>query len=217
MTRPPSDDELAELALGTLPAAHRAAIARDIAPDELAAAEADAAEALSSLAVALTPVAPSPGLRDRLMASARGPARFAPFIDRLARLVDLTGERVQALLASLASPGTWLPTPGPNVHLVHFDGGPAVAAADAGFVRVAAGTVFPDHRHVGDETVLVLQGSYSDSDGSHVRAGEIVTRPTDSRHWFTAGPDEDLIYAVVVYGGIEIDGIPPELLRPPAR
>lgn len=217
MTRPPSDDELAELALGTLPAAHRAAIARDLGADALAAAEADAAEALSSLAVALMPVAPSPGLRDRLMASARGPARFAPFIDRLARMVDLTGERVQALLASLSQPGTWQPTPGPNVHLVHFDGGPAVAAADAGFVRVAAGTMFPDHRHVGDETVLVLQGSYSDSDGAVVRAGELAHKPTDTRHWFTAGPGEDLVYAVVVYGGIEIDGIPPELLRPPGR
>jgi len=207
------DDELAELALGTLPANHRAALARDLGPDELAAAEAEAAETLSSLAVALPPAPLPPGLRDRLLASARGPARFAPFIDRLARMVDLAGDRVQTLLASLADPATWQPTPGPNIHLVHFDGGPACAAADAGFVRVAAGTMFPPHRHVGAETVLVLQGSYRDSGGDDVRAGDTVTMPQDSRHHFTAGPDADLIYAVVVFGGIEIDGVPRDAWR----
>lgn len=214
MTQGPiHDDELAELALGTLPAAHRAALARDLGPDALAVAETEAAEVLSSLALALPPARLPPGLRDRLLASARGPARFAPFIDRLTRMVDLAGERVQALLASLAHPATWQPTPGPNVHLVHFDGGPACAAADAGFVRVAAGTVFPPHRHLGEETVLVLQGSYSDSGGAVVRAGDTVKMPQDSRHHFTAGPDEDLIYAVVVFGGIEIDGIPRDAWR----
>lgn len=211
MTRPVHDDELAELALGTLPPALAAAVARDALAAEVTAAH----EALASLAVALPPVAPSPGLRDRLMASARGPARFAPFVDRLARLADLALERAQALLAELLRPDVWQPSPGPNVHLVHFDGGPAVAGADAGFVRVAAGTPFPDHRHVGDETVLVVQGSYLDSGGATVRAGDQVTMPADSRHAFVAGAGEDLIYAVVVHGGIEIDGLPPAALRPP--
>jgi anti-sigma factor ChrR (cupin superfamily) len=59
---------------------------------------------------------------------------------------------------------------------VHLTAGPR-SPADAGFVRVAAGTVFPLHRHVGDETVLVLQGSYSDSDGAVVRAGEQARMP----------------------------------------
>lgn len=222
MTRPLTDDELAELALGTLPAAHRAALSRDLGPATLASAEAEAAEALTSLAVALPPATPSPGLRDRLLASARGPARFAPFIDRLARMVDLAGERVQALLASLtprpsgpdlADRGTWQPSPAPHIHLVHFDGGPACAGADVGFVRVDAGTTFPDHRHVGEETVLVLQGSYRDSDGTLVRAGDIVKKSADSHHHFTAGPDEPLIYAVVVFGGIEIPGVSPDTWR----
>lgn len=147
------------------------------------------------------------------MASARGPGRFAPFIDRLARLVDLAAARAQELLAGLSRPDVWQPSPGPNVHLVHFDGGPACAGADAGFVRLDAGTPFPEHRHLGDETVLVLQGSYLDSSGATVRAGDIVRMPKGSSHHFTAGPDEDLIYAVVVFEGIEIAGIDPEALR----
>lgn len=214
MTRPLHDEELAELALGTLPAAHRDALVRDLGPETVAAAEADAAEALSSLAVALPPVTPPPSLRARLMASVRGPARYAPFIDRLARMVDLATDRVQTLLASLARPDVWQPSPGPNIHLVHFDGGPAVATADVGFVKVAAGTPFPDHRHIGDETVLVLQGSFSDSGGATVRAGEIFKMPQDSSHSFTAGPDEDLVYAAVVFGGIEIPGLTRDMWRP---
>jgi anti-sigma factor ChrR (cupin superfamily) len=213
MTRHVNDEELAELALGTLPPAHLAALARDLGPERLAAAEAEGAEALSALAVALPPVTPSPGLRDRLMASARGPARFAPFIDRLARLIDHAAGRAQALLASLGDPAVWQSALAPNIRLVHFDGGPAVAAADAGFVRLDAGTPFPEHRHIGEERVLVLQGCYHDSSGAVVRAGDEVTMPAGSRHEFVAGPDEDLIYAVVVFGGIEIDGIPPETLR----
>jgi anti-sigma factor ChrR (cupin superfamily) len=207
------DDELAELALGTLPPGHAAALARDLDPAALASEQAAAEAALASLAVALPPVAPPPGLRDRLMASARGPGRFAPFIDRLARLVDLAAARAQELLASLSRPDVWQPSPGPNVRLVHFDGGPACAGADAGFVRLDAGTAFPEHRHLGDETVLVLQGSYLDSGGATIRPGDVIKMPKGSSHHFTAGPDEDLIYAVVVFEGIEIAGIDPEALR----
>lgn len=215
MTRPIHDEELAELALGTLTPPHRDALVRDLGAGAVEAAEADAAEVLSALAVALPPATPSPGLRDRLLASARGPARFAPFIDRLARLCDLAVDRAQALLASLSDPATWQTSPGPNISLVHFDGGPRVAAADTGFVRVAAGTPFPDHLHVGDETVLLLQGSYVDSAGAVVRAGDTAQMPAGSRHSFIAGAGEDLIYAVVVFGGIEIAGIPQDALRPP--
>jgi len=104
--------------------------------------------------------------------------------------------------------------PGPNVSLVHLLGGPATAGADVGFVRVDAGTTFPPHRHLGEEHVLVLQGSYQDSDGSSARAGDLVHMPAGSAHTFTAGPDTDLIYAVVVHG-VEIEGIDPEAIRPP--
>ena len=50
------------------------------------------------------------------------------------------------LLASIDQPAAWQPSPAPNVQLMHLPGGPAVAAFDVGFVRVAAGTPFPPHR-----------------------------------------------------------------------
>ncbi|HEY0135475.1 MAG TPA: hypothetical protein VGB85_15430, partial [Nannocystis sp.] len=141
------DDRLVEYVLGTLDREARSELERELGPrldSELAATR----EALSALAVALPPARPPAALRERLMASARGPARFAPFIDRLARLLDVAADRARELLASLEHPGTWLATPGPNVSLVHLLGGPATAGADVGFVRVDAGTSFPPHRHV---------------------------------------------------------------------
>ena len=106
------------------------------------------------------------------------------------------------------------PALAPNVQLMHLPGGPAVAAFDVGFVRVAAGTPFPPHRHVGDEHVLVLQGSYRDSTGPTVRPGDQVHMPTGTEHHFIAAPERDLIYAVVV-GGIEIGGLPVGIPRAP--
>ena len=213
MTTSSHDDRLVEYVLGTSPEVESSRLERELGP-RLAAEVDAAAEALSTLAVALPPVRPPPGLRERLLASARGPARFAPFIDRLARLIDVAAERARELLASLELPATWQVSPAPNVHLVHLLGGPATAGADVGFVRVAAGTMFPPHRHLGEEHVLVLQGRFEDSHGTVARAGDLVDMAADSSHHLTAGPEVDLIYAVVVRG-VEIEGLDLAQTRPP--
>lgn len=172
----------------------------------------DLAEAFTALSLALPPVPPAPDLRARLLASATRPdRRFAPFAARLARLIDVAHARADALLASLARPDVWerfLPA----VDLVHLQGGPAVAGADVGFVRVAAGAAFPEHRHLGDERVLVLQGGYRDSGGAVVRAGDLVDQPAGSAHAFVALPEADLLYAVVVRG-VEFPGLPVTVSR----
>ena len=209
----PDPDELDSLdhALGVMPAAERAQREREPRLRD----EADAvAETLAALAVALPAVAPRPELRTRLLAAASGPARLAPFIDRLARMIDVAVDAARELLLSIDRPDSWQPSPAPNVRLIHLTGGPAVAGLDVGFVQVAAGTGFPLHRHIGDEHVFVLQGSYSDSVGSTVRTGEQARMLADTEHHFTAGPERDLIFAVVV-GGIEIDGVPAGKFGPP--
>lgn len=212
MTPPPNDARLVEYVLGTLPADERKSLERDLGSNlgrELAATR----DALAALSLTLPPQRPAPTLRERLLASARGPARFAPFIDRVARFIDVAADRARELLASLELPNTWLPTPGANVHLVHLVGGPAYATADVGFVRVAAGTTFPMHRHLGDEHVLVLQGGYLDDSGHRFRAGDVAFQPEGSSHEFTADPDQDLIYVTVFHGvevpGMDLDGVFP--------
>ncbi len=196
-------------ALGAIPAAGPAPLEPQLQT------EVDAlAETLGALAVALPAVDPPPSLRARLLARASGPDRFAPFTDRLARMIDVAADAARELLASIDRPDVWQPSPAPNVKLVHLTGGPAVAGLDVGFVRVAAGTQFPLHRHIGDEHVLVLQGSYRDSAGPTVRAGELASMADDTAHDLTAGPERDLIYAVV-FGAIEIGGARVDAFGPP--
>jgi quercetin dioxygenase-like cupin family protein len=167
------------------------------------------AEAFTALSVALPAPPAGPELRARLLARATDPEhRFAPFVARLARLIDVAQTRARALLAGLARPEIWQAFL-PGVELVHLEAGPACVGADVGFVRVKAGATFPVHHHRGDERVLVLQGGYTDSAGAVGRAGDLVELPAGSSHSLTALPDgPDLIYAVVVFG-VDIPGAPP--------
>lgn len=165
------------------------------------------AEAFTALSLALPRPPAGPNLRARVLAAASAPERrFAPFVARLARLIDVAHDRARALLTGLARPDVWQAFL-PGVDLVHLEGGPATAGADVGFVRVKAGATFPVHHHRGDERVLVIQGGYTDSYGALARAGDEVHLPGGSAHSLTALPDgPDLIYAVVVFG-VDIPGV----------
>lgn len=179
------EDDLKDMSLGA---------SEDDAPD------AAVAEAFTALSLTLRPPAASAALRARLLAAVAAPEhRFLPFVARLAQLIDVAHDRARELLASLARPELW-ETVLPNVQLFHLEGGPAVAGADVGFVRIAAGASFPHHRHGGYERVLVLQGGFVEDDGAVTRAGASTYRPAGSAHSLTALPDQELIYAVVVFG-----------------
>src|SRR5690606_3150475 len=164
-------------------------------------------DAWHALALALPPRAPSPALRARLLASVAAPEqRLAPLRDRLARLFDVSVERSAELLALAFDPATWRELLSPGVALYHLQGGPAVAGADVGLVRVEAGARFPHHLHLGEERVLVLQGELVEDGGGRSRAGDVVVMAGGTAHAFVAGDGEALIYAVVV-DGVDIPGI----------
>ncbi len=179
--------------------------ALEVEPDP---AVADVTTAITSLSTLLPPVPASSALRAKLLATAQGPARFAPFASRLGQLIDVASDQALAMLARLQQPESWQPSPAPHIRLIHLVGGPAVAGADVGFVRVAAGTVFPNHHHRGDETVLVVQGSFVDSTGVTAMPGDRITMVAGTHHHVDAGPETDLIYAVVAWG-ITVEGLGP--------
>ena len=116
-------------------------------------------------------------------------------------LLDADGARRH--LDALGDPTAWTPGFLPGMMLFHVRGGPLLAPAITGFVRVAAGECFPEHEHLGVESVVVLQGSYWDVSGI-VRAGDRVTQPAGSRHSFTVRPGPDLLYLAVVESGLRI-------------
>jgi hypothetical protein len=182
-------------ALGELSADDAAAVERAVEADVNLAAELDSYLEL----VAVTP----PGdLKARLIASAGG-GRFERFADRVAKLLDVTIERARELLGLVERPSSW-EHPVPGVSLIHFEGGPAYAAADCGFVRIARGCKFPWHTHRGEEVSVILSGAMRDLDGRVLRADDELVHAQGSQHELAAEGDADVIYVARAMNGIEV-------------
>lgn len=164
---------------------------------------------LSALVDHVPPVKPAPpALRERLMASIAQPElRYAPLYGALSELFDLPDDALRALFVRAAAPDAWTPAPVPNTWLLHLQGGPRVAGADNGLVKVRAGARFPPHRHLGSERVLVLDGSYRDEpSGLLYQAGDLHEMTEGSGHGYVASTDRDLLLAVSVVRGVDVEG-----------
>lgn len=150
------------------------------------------------LMLAVAPVAPSPHVRVRLLASI-GAGRFEELTPAFRRIFDLTVDGARALLAWIDDPSKWQQVM-PHFAAIHFAGGPACVGADTGFVRLAPHTTFPYHAHRGEEITLVIQGSAVTSDGKSLKAGDEVIEGPGSAHDITNTGDEDFIYATRAFG-----------------
>jgi predicted metal-dependent enzyme (double-stranded beta helix superfamily) len=163
---------------------------------------------VETLGLAVDSIPLPPMLRARLESSLDRTHRFDDLEDVVAQLADLPLDQARTLLLRVDAPSTkWDVGPAPGIDLLHFDGGPRVQNAITGFVRHAPGTTFPEHDHVGDEQVLVLQGSFEDSDGVVYRSGEIAARGPCSSHSYRAVGPLPLVTMAVVQGGVIVDGV----------
>jgi putative transcriptional regulator len=154
-----------------------------------------------------TAVPPSATLRDRLLKSAStvtSAQRYASFADRIAQLTDLAKDKANDLLNALDDAARWVGG-GTETALFHVDGGPRVANAIVGFVRMREGARFIEHEHVGDEVMLILQGGLV-MNGKTYRAGDEIPSKGGTSHSFVAAPGPDLMYLGVIQGGMKIEG-----------
>ncbi len=182
-------------ALGELAGDEATAVERAIEADPNLAAE------LESY-LDLVAVAAPADIKARLLASAGG-GRFEAFAGRMAKLLDVTIDRARELLGLIERESSW-ENPVPGVSLIHFDGGPAYAAADCGFVRIAPGCKFPWHTHRGEEVSVILSGAMRDHDGRVLRAGDELVHQQGTQHELTAEGDEHVIYVARAMNGIEV-------------
>ena len=182
-------------AVGALSPEEAADVERAVQADPRLAAELDSYLSL------IAPVTPSADVQARLMASVGG-GRFERFADRMAELFDVTVDRARELLGLVERAASW-ERPLPGISLIHFDGGPACAAADCGFVRIAPGCTFPWHTHRGEEVNVILSGTVRDSEGKNLRAGDELVQSPNTQHDLTAG-DEEVIYVARAMNGIEV-------------
>lgn len=198
------DDLIPELALGTLAAAEHAAVENHMRGCVRCSAEfAATVDTLALLATTATSVTPSPKVGEQLFARVRGKARWAPFIDRVAELFDLAVEKAEALLETLEDPNNWVPGPGGGNELYFVPKGPRLAGADAGFLRLGANVQFPKHKHLGQETAIIMAGSLREDGSDRVwQSGDVQVNEAGTEHSFTASA-EGCLFAVVVFQGVD--------------
>ena len=165
---------------------------------------------LEALVLAMTTeaeLAPSDTLRAHLMASLEQTHRFDDLEAQVASLLDVDGAQAGRFLLSIDRPDAWSSGPAPGVDIFHVEGGPLVQDAVTGFVRLACNAGFPEHEHLGDEVVLVLQGALVDSLGRRVSAGEAAPMVAGSSHAFRSVGSVPLIYLAVIQRGVRIGEI----------
>jgi ChrR Cupin-like domain len=176
------------------------------------AAEAELAELLAELSVVSASDVSASDVehgRARLLgAVAHGSSRFAPLFDKLSEFFDLSVEAIDGELARAERESEWQPGPLPWVSLFHFNGGPAVAGLDTGFVRFKKGMPFPRHRHTARERVLILEGSYRDHEQRLFGPGDFHDMEEGTEHSLQMSADEDVLLAVILSGEIEVVGAP---------
>lgn len=176
--------------------------------EESASLEFTAAEALAQFSEALEPATAPTSLRDRILADIPKAGRFERFAESVAKLLDLGIDRARALLDRLDDPSAFS-SELPGISFFWVEGGPSVANAVRGFLRVAAGTHFPDHEHVGAENVLVLQGSFVDPGrGLTFLPGDIDVMSAGSSHDYLVPADgPDLLLLSVTQVGVRVLGM----------
>jgi putative transcriptional regulator len=183
-------------ALGALDGDEASAVERAVEADPALAKELDSYLALAA-------VEPSAEVVTRLLTSVGG-GRFEKFSERIAKLLDVGVDRARELLGLIDRKASW-ENPVPGVHLVHFDGGPAYAAADCGFVRIDPGCTFPWHTHRGEEMSVLLEGTVKDHEGKVWHAGDDIVQAEATAHSLTAG-DDGALYVARAMNGIEVSG-----------
>jgi quercetin dioxygenase-like cupin family protein len=169
--------------------------------EALAEGPVEGAADIERLPELLSPLAPEGGSLGRLMlAVAEPPLRYAPFYGRLGNLWDLPEERVVAVLERARDEREWRRAPLPGLKLLRLTGGAGAASASCYLAHFAAGLSFPEHRHRGQESVLLLEGSYTDRGGQVYRSGDVHTMGEGSEHGFVVSPDEPCVAAVRHHG-----------------
>ena len=151
---------------------------------------------------------PRSALRSAVLGSIAPGTKLAGFTERLAALFDLAGTRAEELIHEAGGlAADWEAFPVAGVRLFHLAGGARVAGADCGLVRLEPGVRFPSHRHAGDEWSLILAGE-AEEEGTGARwlPGDLLHREAGSVHAYRVVGAAPLVFAVVLRGGIQLEG-----------
>lgn len=155
---------------------------------------------LELIALAEKPMMPSDNVKRSIEATLDVSSPFHGYIERFMRLFDLQRKEVDELFGKLVNkPEEIFSACGiPKTSLYYFNGGPKVADATCGLIKVEANSIFPAHQHTGKEWVLILQGTAIDRSGKAYFPGDTIYSDESVSHALRVGKDRDLIFAVVL-------------------
>lgn len=161
--------------------------------------------ALAALAASIGAQPAPPSLRARLLASVEREGRHGRYADRLARLFDLPMDAAEALAASAEDPAAFSPFFIPGVELIQVQAGPRFPGSLAVIARIRPGARFPEHVHLGRETMVVLAGGFREDGpgGSEIWRGDELVSDQGSGHAFVALEGEPCVTASLVEGMVE--------------
>ncbi|MFT6395367.1 MAG: anti-sigma factor ChrR (cupin superfamily) [Bradymonadia bacterium] len=151
----------------------------------------------------ITPLALEPSRRASFLAAIDQSNRFAPSADTVAGLLDISNEDALVWLSGLDDPANWGPgvLPGTSMWSVPTDR----EGVGIVWLKMPPGMEFPEHKHLGDEEVLVLQGRYIDHLGVMHPPGTVLREPPETEHSFHIDADgPEFICLAIVQGGIRI-------------
>jgi hypothetical protein len=162
---------------------------------------------LSYVITDLPAVQPPAGLRERMLGAARPEERLARYAEPICALLGIERAEALALLARIDEPSAWLDLL-PGISLLPAPAGSRAQGALRGFVRVRAGVEFPEHSHLGEEAVMIMQGYYTDNvTGQVFGPGDVPCHAVDTQHSFRVFADgPDLLGLVVAHGGLRAQG-----------
>ncbi len=147
---------------------------------------------------------PPADLRSRILQDVSAIAPYSLYHKDIAGVLGGTEEALRKELASMPHPSTWTTGPIPRCRLFPCvaDGAPRDAIRT--LVLMESGSRFPLHEHLGDETIVIVQGSMQLEDGQVHRPGEILRMASGTSHAFDVPVGLDLIYLALVDQGLQI-------------
>tara|TARA_R110002096_G_scaffold42143_4_gene113673 strand:- start:101761 stop:102411 length:651 start_codon:yes stop_codon:yes gene_type:complete len=149
-------------------------------------------------------IAPKASLRQRLLEDVSGIVPYARYLDDMAEMLLGSRGLLEGELRGLPHPKTWAEGPVDHCRLFPCEAGTTLRNVIRTLVLMESGSTFPDHEHLGDEHILVLQGSLLDEDGQLYRPGDKIHMAEGTHHSFKVPEGLDLIYFNVLHRGLQI-------------